>query len=59
MAQIYIIYYYFRKEGFLPGPISTRPPHRSNAIYEDPRISYGVEKASKRSEYNFVHSTHL
>ena len=61
MAQIYILFevcYCFRTEGFLAGPISTRPPHRCNAIYEDPCISYGVEKASKRSEYNSVHSTH-
>ena len=46
MAQIHILFevrYDFGMEAFLPGAIFARPPLRSNAIYEDVCISYGVD----------------
>lgn len=61
MAQIHIqfeVFFYFGTEAFLPEAIFTRPPLRSNATYEDVCVSYGVDWASKRSEYHSVHSSH-
>ena len=61
VAQNYILFevsYYMRTEALLLEPISTRPPYRSDAIYENICISYAVDKASKRSEYNSLHFSH-
>ena len=53
MAQTHIqfqVFYSFGMDAFLQEAIFARPPLRSNAIYEDVYISYGVDWASKRSD---------